>query len=433
MTKFIHLNTFNVKVILCFLFIGAMRTSFGQCYSVQVAQPNCSGDLGQIQYSVLGCGCNYSTNGPWVFRIGTTPNFSNASAIFTSSLTSNPVFVFSNLPAGTYYVRAHYNNSTTKCTGSELSVVISSPPQIQLSSTLTSSSIDLTVTGGTPGYTYSWSNGATTEDLSNLSPGTYSVVVTDLNGCTETASYTVQNQNPVLSVNWAVSHILCFGDQNGMINLTVAGGNAPYNVSWTGPISGNPAGNEIANSGGSYLIANMPAGTYTLTITDSNGNSTTIIATITQPQAPLMLSTVTTNILCYGAQTGDINLTVSGGTGPYTYLWSSGSTLQDSQNLGAGIYSVTVTDANGCTAFASAVITQPANPLSASYSQWDVTCNGLSNGAIDVTVTGGSQPYTYAWSHGPTTEDLTGLSAGTYNLTITYAQQCTSSLSVTIT
>jgi hypothetical protein len=509
MTKFIHLNTFNVKVILCFLFIGAMRTSFGQCYSVQVAQPNCSGDLGQIQYSVLGCGCNYSTNGPWVFRIGTTPNFSNASAIFTSSLTSNPVFVFSNLPAGTYYVRAHYNNSTTKCTGSELSVVISSPPQIQLSSTLTSSSIDLTVTGGTPGYTYSWSNGATTEDLSNLSPGTYSVVVYDLNGCTETASYTVQNQNPVLSVNWAISHILCFGDQNGMINLTVAGGNAPYNVSWTGPVFGNPAGNEIANSGGSYLIANMPAGTYTITITDSNGNSTNISATITQPQSPLTLLTITTNNLCFGAQTGAIDLTVSGGTGiyayswntgaitqditglaaglymvtvidangctattvatitqpqspltltttqvnvlcngantgsinltptggtaPYMYLWSNGSTVQDPQNLAAGTYSVGVTDANGCTAFASAVITQPANPLSASYSQWDVTCNGLSNGAIDVTVTGGSQPYTYAWSHGPTTEDLTGLSAGTYNLTITYAQQCTSSLSVTIT
>jgi hypothetical protein len=433
MTKFIQLNTFNVKVILCFLFIGAMRTSFGQCYSVQVAQPNCSGDLGQIQYSVLGCGCNYSTNGPWVFRIGTTPNFSNASAIFTSSLTSNPVFVFSNLPAGTYYVRAHYNNSTTKCTGSELSVVISSPPQIQLSSTLTSSSIDLTVTGGTPGYTYSWSNGATTEDLSNLSPGTYSVVVTDLNGCTETASYTVQNQNPVLSVNWAISNILCFGDQNGIINLTVAGGNAPYNVSWTGPVSGNPAGNEIANSGGSYLIANMPAGIYTVTVTDSNGNSTNISATITQPQSPLTLSTMTTNNLCFGAQTGAIDLTVSGGTGIYAYSWNTGAITQDITGLAAGLYMVTVIDANGCTATTVATITQPQSPLTLSTAQVNVLCNGANTGSINLTPTGGIPLYTYLWSNGSTLQDPQNLVAGTYFVTVTDANGCTAQASTTIT
>ena len=665
MTKFIHLNTFNVKVILCFLFVGAMRTSFGQfCYGIQVSQPNCSGDLGQIQYSVLGCGCNYSTNGPWVFRIGTTPNFSNASAIFTSTLTSNPVYVFSNLPAGTYYVRVHYNNSSTKCTNSELSVVISSPPQIQLSSNLTSSSIDLTVTGGTPGYTYSWSNGATTEDLTNLSPGTYSVVVTDLNGCTETASYTVQNQNPVLSVasaispvlcaggqdgsiivtaaggnapynvswtgpvvgnpagneiansggsylianmpagiytitvtdangtsdiiqlvinqptpiatslnigsvscdggndgwinpvlsggtfpyifqwsngsnsqnlsnlsagvynfiftdannctmqgsinitqplpitiasvigansiditvsggaapyvySWSngattqditnlssgiylvsvidannctgvayytvqnqnlvlsvnsiISPVLCFGGQDGMINLTVAGGNAPYNVSWSGPVVGNPAGNEIANSGGTYLIANMPAGTYTLTITDSNGNSTNISATITQPPTPLTLSTVTTNDLCFGAQTGAIDLTVSGGTGPYTYLWSNGITLQDPQNLGAGIYSVTVTDANGCTVQLSATITQPQAPLTASSTQVNVLCHGSSTGSIDVSVSGGTSPYTYTWSNGAVGQDLVNIPSGAFSVTVTDANGCTAMTVATIT
>ena len=88
MTKFIHLNTFSVKVFLCFLFVGAMRTSFGQfCYGIQVSQPNCSGDLGQIQYSDLNCGCN-SPAGPWVFRIGTSPNFSNAASIVTSPPTA---------------------------------------------------------------------------------------------------------------------------------------------------------------------------------------------------------------------------------------------------------------------------------------------------------------------------------------------------------
>ena len=434
MTKFIQLNTFSVKVFLCFLFVGAMRTSFGQfCYGIQVSQPNCSGDLGQIQYSVLNCGCNYSTNGPWVFRIGTSPNFSNASAIFTSSLTSNPVFVFSNLPAGTYYVRAHYNNATTKCTNSELSVVISSPPQIQLSSTLTSSSIDLSVTGGTPGYTYSWSNGATTEDLTNLSPGTYTVVVTDQNGCTETASYTVQNQNPVLSVNWAISNILCFGDQNGMINLTVAGGNAPYNVSWSGPVSGNPAGNEIANSGGSYLIANMPAGTYTLTITDSNGNSTNISATISQPSAIQVAAAAVTGVACNGNSTGAINLTVSGGTGAYTYLWSNGATTEDISSLPSATYNVTVTDANGCTVQASTTITQPQSPLTLTTTQVNVLCNGASTASVNLTVSGGTAGYSYLWSNGSTGEDLTGLPAGTYSVTVTDANNCMEQASATIT
>jgi len=428
MTKFIHLNTFNVKVILCFLFIGAMRTSFGQCYSVQVAQPNCSGDLGQIQYSVLGCGCNYSTNGPWVFRIGTTPNFSNASAIFTSSLTSNPVFVFSNLPAGTYYVRAHYNNSTTKCTGSELSVVISSPPQIQLSSTLTSSSIDLTVTGGTPGYTYSWSNGATTEDLSNLSPGTYSVVVYDLNGCTETASYTVQNQNPVLSVNWAISHILCFGDQNGMINLTVAGGNAPYNVSWTGPVFGNPAGNEIANSGGSYLIANMPAGTYTITITDSNGNSTTQLDSITQP-LPITPSIIPINSSCSG---GSGSIVISnlnsldgfpGATG-FNISWTGpnsgplGNPVPEIippyfspytiDSLTPGTYSVNITDENGCIYTSSNLTIAQASPIFVTTMTTQVLCYNGNSGTVNLTVFGGVPGYNILWS-GPVNGNPMGL------------------------
>ncbi|NBP30438.1 MAG: hypothetical protein EBV23_12845, partial [Flavobacteriia bacterium] len=282
-----------------------------------------------------------------------------------------------------------------------------------------SGSIDLTASGGTAPYTYAWSNGAQTQDISNLSAVPYSVLVTDANSCTSTTSVTII-QPSAIQVAAAVTSVACNGNSTGAINITVSGGTGAYTYLWS-------------NSATTEDISSLPSATYTVTVTDANGCTASSSATITQPQAPLTLSTVVTNVACHGASTGGIDLTVSGGTGAYSYVWSNGSTLQDPQNLVAGTYTVTVTDASGCTAFASAVITQPSNPLSASYVQTNVTCNGLSNGAINVTVAGGSGSYTYAWSHGPTTEDLTGLSAGTYNLTITYSQQCNTTLSITIT
>ncbi|MCF8269364.1 MAG: T9SS type A sorting domain-containing protein [Crocinitomicaceae bacterium] len=335
----------------------------------------------------------------------------------------------SNLSAGVYnFIITDANNCTMQG-----SINITQPPLLTITGTTSNNNIDISISGGTAPYVYLWSNGATTQDVTNLSPGTYTVTVIDANNCTVTALYTVLNQNPALSVTSAISPVLCAGGQDGSIIVTAAGGNAPYNVSWTGPVVGNPAGNEIANSGGSYLIANMPAGTYTLTITDSNGNSTNISATITQPQSPLTLLTITTNNLCFGAQTGAIDLTVSGGTGPYTYLWSNGITLQDPQNLGAGIYSVTVTDANGCTVQLSATITQPQAPLTASSTQVNVLCHGSSTGSIDVSVSGGTSPYTYTWSNGVVGQDLVNIPSGTFSLTVTDANACTATTSATIT
>jgi hypothetical protein len=162
---------------------------------------------------------------------------------------------------------------------------------------------------------------------------------------------------------------------------------------------------------------------------DANGCTDTTSVTISQPISPLLLSTSHINVACFGASTGSINLTPTGGTAPYTYAWSNNTTSQDPQNLAAGTYTVTVTDANGCTNFTSVIITQPLLGISASYTQTNVSCNGLSDGAIDVSVTGGTQPYAYAWSHGPITEDVSLLSAGTYNLTITDSNQCQTSLS----
>jgi gliding motility-associated-like protein len=282
-----------------------------------------------------------------------------------------------------------------------------------------SGSINLTASGGTGPYTYLWSNGAQTEDVSNLSATNYSVTVTDVNGCAATTNATII-QPSAIQIAAGVTNVLCFGAATGIIDLTVSGGSSPYTYLWN-------------NSESTEDIDTLSSGTYSVIVTDANGCTANASATINQPPAALLLSTSQVNVACHGASTGSINLTPTGGTAPYTYAWSNNTTTQDPQNLAAGTYTVTVTDANGCANFTSVIITQPLSGVSASYTQTNVSCNGLSDGAINVSVTGGTVPYTYAWSHGPSTEDLTGLSAGTYNLTITYSQQCTSTLSVTIT
>src|SRR5206468_5366504 len=127
-------------------------------------------------------------------------------------------------------------------------------------------------------------------------------------------------------------------------------------------------------------------------------------------------------VQCFGNATGSVDLTVSGGTAPYTYAWSNGATTQDLTGLTAGTYNVTVTDANGCTATASATLIQPAAALTASTTQVNVQCFGNATGSVDLTVSGGTAPYTYAWSNGATTQDLTRLTAGAYNVTVTDAK-----------
>ncbi|NBP30413.1 MAG: adhesin, partial [Flavobacteriia bacterium] len=136
--------------------------------------------------------------------------------------------------------------------------------------------------------------------------------------------------------------------------------------------------------------------------------------------------------MCSGNTTGSINLTVTGGTAPYTYAWSNNTTQEDPSNLAAGTYTVTVTDANGCTATTTVTITQPSN-LTSSYTQVNVLCFGNGTGSINLTVSGGVAPYTYAWSNNTTQEDPQNLLAGVYTVVATDANGCTTTQTVTIT
>ena len=276
--------------------------------------------------------------------------------------------------------------------------------------------------GGTPGYTFSWSTGATTATISGLCPGTYTVTVTDLNGCTKVGSVTITQPN-ILTVAVTSTALSCYGDCNATASATIAGGTPPYTIDW---LPGAPVGD------GSTTISSLCAGTYTVNITDFKGCTATATITITQP--PLLLANaVGTNITtCYGACIGSATSTPTGGTPPYTYSWSTGATTPTISSLCAGVYTVTVTDFKGCTSVQSVTITQPTD-INAGLSFTNVTCNGACNGTATSAPSGGTPGYTFSWSTGATTATISGLCPGTYTVTVTDLNGCTKVGSVTIT
>lgn len=280
--------------------------------------------------------------------------------------------------------------------------------------------INITASGGTSPYSYNWGGGITTEDRSNLSPGTYSVTVTDAASATASASFTVTQPSAALSGTGTITNVSCNGGNNGVINLTVQGGTSPYTYNW---------GGGITTEDRSGLTAN----TYTVTITDSKSCTATATFNITQPAQSLSVTGNVTNIPCHNGSNGAIDVSISGGTSPYTYSWADGPTTQDRNQLVAGSYPVTVTDNNSCTASAIFNVLQPGQPLSINGSVINVLCFGLNTGSINITALGGTSPYLYNWGNGITTEDRSTLTAGTYTVTVTDNQSCTSTATYNLT
>jgi hypothetical protein len=215
----------------------------------------------------------------------------------------------------------------------------------------TQGSVQLTVTGGTPPYTYLWSNGATTQNISNLVPGTYSVTITDAILCTKASSVvTVTNSTPATIVP-TITNLDCYGDSDGSISIAVTSGKSPYTYLWS-------------NGNTTTTISNLVAGNYTVTVTDADGCPHTLTASVTQPAA---VSSSAVRVHDTDPDpvlgTGTITLTPSGGTGPYTYSWSGPnsftSTSKDISALDYGEYTVTITDSKGCTGTSAYVIFEP--------------------------------------------------------------------------
>ena len=271
--------------------------------------------------------------------------------------------------------------------------------------------IDVTISQATQPYIFTWSNGATTEDLSNLNAGTYTITVTDANQCVETLDITVGNNTGSLAISSnQLSNENC-GNVDGAIDITVSGGTLPYTFSWD-------------NGAVTEDISNLAAGDYIITITDGNGCTFNETYTILNNTGSLAATTSIINEIC-GNSAGAINLTVTGNAGNLTYLWSNGAVTEDLTGLIAGLYSCTITDANGCilTTPSYNVINESSTLLLTNTAVTNEDCaNGL--GEIDITIQGGTSPVTFLWSNGAVTEDITGLSAGTFSCTITDANGC---------
>ncbi|HLP21343.1 MAG TPA: choice-of-anchor L domain-containing protein, partial [Chitinophagales bacterium] len=304
--------------------------------------------------------------------------------------------------------------------------VITQPSAIAITSAVTNATcavgndgtINITVSGGTGGYTYNWGSGITTQNRTGLTAGSYTVTVTDAALCTASAAINVTQFGSGITLTSATNHITCYGQNNGSINITVAGGISPVSYSWNGGVTTEDR-------------TGLSAGTYSVTVTDGAGCSAISTNTINQPAA-LVINKTAVNVLCNGNNTGSITITVTGGTGAYTYNWGGGITTQNRINLTAGTYTVTVTDANLCTASNTTIITQPAAALSSSAATMAVSCFGGSNGAVNLTVTGGATPYSYNWNNGSVSQNLSGVAAGTYNVTITDANACSTSTAATV-
>ena len=229
------------------------------------------------------------------------------------------------------------------------------------------------------------------------------------------------NQSVTIGCNLQVTPTItnpCYGSSNGSIAMAISGGTPVFNWNWSR--SGGGSGNGTGTS-----ITGLAAGVYNITVVANGGSGCSKTFTATLTEAPAIAITATASAaLCNGGATGGISVSVSGGTPAYTYLWTDGPTTQNRSGLVAGTYSLRVTDSKGCTATSSATVSQPGS-IAITPSVTGVTCNGTATGAISLSVAGGTAPYTYAWTDGPTIQNRTGLLAGTYAVTVTDAHGCT--------
>ncbi|MFK7950069.1 MAG: choice-of-anchor L domain-containing protein [Saprospiraceae bacterium] len=335
----------------------------------------------------------------------------------------------SNLGAGWHYVLV---TDATSCMALD-SILTNEPAPIVLSTSMTSVSCSggndgtatVSATGGASGFSYQWNTSPAqfTATATNLTTGTYIVTVTDANGCFNVDSIAVTTPNP-LTATLTGTNVDCFGATTGTITTAITGGVTPYNYAWNvGATTGN--------------LINVPAGNYTVTITD--GNNCFVIETIdiTQPLAPIVITLDKTDVACNGGNDGTATAAVTGGTAPYTYSWNT--TPQQvtpvATGLAVGTYTLTVTDANGCQQVASTSVQQPSS-ITAVITEQGASCFGGNDGTATVAASGGTPGYTYIWNTvpqqvGTTATNLTG--GQSYTVTVTDSLGCMITQNITIT
>ncbi|HTA83895.1 MAG TPA: T9SS type A sorting domain-containing protein [Bacteroidia bacterium] len=358
---------------------------------------------------------------------GTSPYTYSWSPSVGSNFALDTVELAGGMAAGSYTCTVTDANS---CSYS-LTVTITSPPQLTLATTTSTNDICngaatgsamVTAGGGTPSYTYAWKPAvSTTTSASNLSAGNYVVTVTDSLKCT--AKDTVKITQPVpIATTTAVVLSSCKAT-NGMASVSASAGVAPYTYSWS------PGGQTKDTA------TNLGPASYTCTVTDANGCHVAATAIVSDSSTLKAVMTNEANEKCYGEAIGLASFSVSGGTGlTDTYSWSpSGSTTTAASGLVAGTYTFTVTDSVGCQAVSTVNITQPNALRDSMANVRQVLCYGAATGRTTAGVTGGTTPYTYAWSTGATTSNLTNVAAGSYTVVVTDANGCKDSTNITLT
>lgn len=283
--------------------------------------------------------------------------------------------------------------------------------------------VNLTVSGGTTPYTFSWNSGPNTEDIAGLLAGFYQVTVLDANGCSNVQSITLTEPAAPLLATTAVTDVSCWGLSDGAIETSPTGGTLPYTFQWAN------AAVQLGTVAEDLL--GYPAQTYFMVLSDANGCAFRDTFTITEP-TELLGTLAPTQILCFGAATGAVDLAPTGGTLPYSFLWSNGAVTEDITDVPAGPFTVTVTDAQNCTLSLGTTLSQPDSGLSSTHSTVPVTCFGGADGSIAFEAFGGTEPYTYAWSNGGTTRNLFDLTAGVYGVLVTDFNGCTHTDTATV-
>lgn len=339
-----------------------------------------------------------------------------ASVTMTAGLASGSAFPIGTTSVTYEVVDVHgnINSCSFVVTIFDLPIVTATPADISCNGA-EDGTILLDILGGQSPFTFQWSNMETTQNIENLIPGIYSVLVTDANGCQGSAQAGI-SEPEVLSVESVVNHVTCYGLDNGSIALTPSGGVAPYSFDWSSDAT-------------TASIANLEPGSYDAVVTDENGCVINFQVDITEPDT-LTVFSIVSDAIC-DAPNGSVALSVFGGTQPYQYSWSDGSSGISLINATAGMYTVIITDANGCPYQLNVEVDSESN-MDASVYTTDVTCNGRNNGSAIAVIKDGNPPVTYQWSHGPSTAEVSGLSGGVYNVLVTDIYGCTIALEVII-
>ncbi|MBI2967478.1 MAG: PKD domain-containing protein [Bacteroidetes bacterium] len=372
--------------------------------------------------SSVPAGCFGGSNGSAVITVtsGTPPY----TYLWDSLAGSQTDSMATGLSAGTYEVIITDSNG---CVDSSLTATVSQPSPLLIDSFLwedvlcygdSSASASAFASGGSPPYSYLWSNGDTTVGSGQWAAGNYTITVTDTNGCSIIDSVTI-TQPAELIADIFVSYVSCYSDSDGVAGITPLGGTPPYSFLWSTGLT-------------TSAIINLPSSTYSVTLTDSVGCTDTVSVIVNQPpQLTILISD--SDITCFGDSSASALAFASGGTPPYSYLWSNGDTTPGSGQWAVGNYTITVTDFNNCSVSDSVSITQPP-PVAVTAIGIDTICPGNS-ATISAAGSGGISPYSYIWNQSLGTGvsfTVAPVLTTTYSVTATDNNGCTTTDSVTV-